>query len=81
MVTPVQNSNTVAFPAPANASKRKRTIKIDSHTVLRLQLSNVLQTTLELPQVLQLFFDEIQQNLPLAIINRFKFIDIDNQNG
>jgi diguanylate cyclase (GGDEF)-like protein len=65
MVTTVNNSNTVAFPAPRSAATRKRFIKADQHTGIKLQLSNLLQTTLELPQVLQLFFEEVNHNIPL----------------
>ena len=67
MVTTVQSSNTVAFPTPKSAGNRKRTtaIRVEEHAELRLQLSNILQTTLELPQVLQLFFEEVQRSLSI----------------
>ena len=63
MVTPVQNANTVAFPAGQAPVVRKRKIVTDHNTGVKLQLSNLLQTTLELPQMLQLFFDEIQYSV------------------
>jgi diguanylate cyclase (GGDEF)-like protein len=64
MVTTVQNSNTIAFPKPAAA--KTRLINADQDAFMRLQLSSVLQTSLDLSQVLQLFFDEVQQTLPLG---------------
>ena len=60
MVTPVNISNTIAFPLQDQASNNKRTAADLDHTRLRLKMTNLLQTTLELPQVLQLFFIEIQ---------------------
>lgn len=65
MVTTVQSSNTIAFPTSKTHSGRERTdvIRVEQYAELRLQLSNILQTTLELPQVLQLFFNEMQRSL------------------
>ncbi len=66
MVTTVQPSNTVAFPTnKRGSSARKPPARTNSHAELRLQLSNILQTTLELPQVLQLFFNEVQTALAI----------------
>ena len=69
MVTPVQTSNTIAFPTQKRSSNRKRPAQSNDYTALRLQLSNVLQTSLELSQVLQLFFDEVQHSLPLGSLS------------
>lgn len=69
MVTTVQFSNTVAFPSPKNTSRTKRAPNADQQIALRLRLSNLLQTTLELPRVLQLFFDEVQLCLSISGLN------------
>lgn len=69
MVTTVQNTNTVAFPNGQGPATRKRVLGTEDNTELRLQLSNLLQTTLELPQVLQLFFDEVQHTIALDSLN------------
>ena len=74
MVTTVQHSNTVAFPTQSNAqvgaqqrtATRPAKAKSNNYAELRLELSNLLQTTLELPQVLQLFFDEAQRTLSIT---------------
>lgn len=66
MVTTVQNTNTVAFPKQSAAKSGARVINAEQQAVMQLQLSNVLQTTLELPHILQLFFDEITHVVPLS---------------
>ena len=67
MATTLQSSNTVASPAPQTADGREHSgaLPVGQYTELRLQLSNILQTTLELPLVLQLFFKHIQHNLSI----------------
>ena len=69
MVTTAHHANTIAFPTPRRVSSRKRAIHAEQHTELRLQLSNLLQTSLELSQVLQLFFDEVQDNLTIGSLS------------
>ena len=62
MVTTVQSSNTIAFPSPKHSSTvRDRDLK--------LKMSNILQTTLELPQMLKLFFDELQRSIPIDSVS------------
>jgi diguanylate cyclase (GGDEF)-like protein len=67
MVTTVQSINTVAFPTRKSAKNINRgsSVRVEPHLELRLQLTNLLQTTLELPQLLQLFFEELEQNLSI----------------
>lgn len=62
MVTTVQSSNTIAFPL----SKHSSTVRDRD---LRLRMSSVLQTTLELPQILKLFFDELQLTMPMNSVS------------
>jgi diguanylate cyclase (GGDEF)-like protein len=69
MVTPVQRANTVAFQTSNSAANRKRVSSAGLHTDLRLHLSNVLQTSLELQQILLLFFEEVGAHLPLGSLN------------
>ncbi len=69
MVTTVQQANTVAFPSQQSAAARKRIAKANHHAEARLQLSNLLQTSLELPQVLQIFFDEVQHSVALGSLS------------
>lgn len=69
MVNTVQKSNTVAFPTPKPAAGEKRVIVAPQDAQLRLQLSNALQTTLEIPQVLQMFFEEVQNSLSIDSLN------------
>ena len=66
MASNVQNSNTVAFPAEKSIRARQRLIDSKQHTGTRLRLSNMLQTTLDLTQVLQLFFDEAKNTLSVG---------------
>jgi diguanylate cyclase (GGDEF)-like protein len=77
MVTIVQN-NTVAFPAEKSALARQRVLDSNQHTAARLRLSNMLQTTLDLTQVLELFFEEVQQTLSVASL---KYINDESQNN
>lgn len=65
MVTTLQHSTTVAFSADKKTSGRKRASTAKHSAELRLQLSCLLQTTLELPQILQLFFDSMRQQLAI----------------
>lgn len=65
MVTTVQHSNTVAFPAEKKPGSNRRPNSPRQYSELRLQLSNALQTTLELSQILQLFFETAQQQLAI----------------
>lgn len=69
MVTTVRHSNTVAFPVEKTNSRRARTLSADNHTSLRLHLSSVLQTSLELTQVLSLFFEETKRYLHLGSLS------------
>lgn len=62
MVTTVQRSNTIAFPSAKNSS----TVHDRD---LRLRMSNILQTTLELPQIIKLFFDELQLSMPINSVS------------
>lgn len=66
MATTVQYSNTVAFPVEKAQGRRARSQVDNTSTHLRLHLSSVLQTTLELTQVLRLFFEETKQQLGLS---------------
>lgn len=63
MTTKVKQSNTIAFPTPKNKGGRMQSKQTEQHAALRLELSNMLQSTLELPQILQMFFDEAKRNL------------------
>lgn len=65
MVTTVQNSNTVAFPKSGNAAQRKQD-QAQKHASTQLHLSSALQTTLDLQQILQLFFNELQMVITLG---------------
>ncbi|WP_101756858.1 hypothetical protein [Oceanicoccus sp. KOV_DT_Chl] len=77
MVTTVQHSNTVAFPTQntnqnglkRSTTNRKPANKANQYAELRLQLSNLLQTTLELPQLMQLFFEEANRSLNIASLH------------
>ncbi|MEE8058454.1 MAG: GGDEF domain-containing protein [Pseudomonadales bacterium] len=69
MVTTVQNVNTIAFPTQRSATRRQRVTNVEQHTGIKLQLSNLLQTSLELHQVLQLFFDEVQSSVSLCSLS------------
>ncbi len=66
MVTTVNPSNTVAFPSEKTTAPANKRVARDSQTNLRLQLSNLLQTTLDLDQVLQFFFEQVQTQIPLG---------------
>jgi diguanylate cyclase (GGDEF)-like protein len=66
MVTTVQKSNTVAFPSrTAINSSSERRVDLRQYAELRLQLSNSLQTTLDLSTLLDLFFDQISGTLAI----------------
>ena len=69
MVTPVQRSNTVAFKPRESETNYKRISSVGLYTDLRLHLSDVLQTSLDLQQILQLFFEEINTTLPLSSLS------------
>lgn len=69
MVTTVRHSNTVAFPVEKTNSRRARTISADDHTHVRLHLSSVLQTSLELSQILSQFFEETKRLLHLGSLS------------
>jgi len=66
MPTTVQQSNTFAFPMRPKDKNREQHIDKNQYTDLRLQLTSFLQTSLELEQVLKLFFDEVQQHISLG---------------
>ncbi len=63
MTTKVKRSNTIAFPIPKNNGKQRPLKQTEQHSALRLELSTMLQSTLELTQILQMFFDEAKRNL------------------
>ncbi len=63
MVPTLQQSNTVAFPPEKSVRARQRIIDANEHVSTRLNLSNMLQTTLDLTQVLQLFYQEVAGSL------------------
>lgn len=69
MVTTVRHSNTVAFPADKSGAGRRRRAHIEDHADLKYQLSSVLQTTLDLTQLLKLFFDETRRSLNLGSLS------------
>lgn len=66
MPTTVQKSNTFAFPVRPKGKSREQVIDNSQYADLRLQLTNCLQTTLELEQVLKIFFDEVQKHISLG---------------
>ncbi len=66
MPTTVQQSNTFALPQRPKEQNRGLVIDKDQYPSLRLQLINHLQTSLELEQILKLFFDEVQKSIPLG---------------
>ena len=63
MIAKVKRSNTIAFPVPKNKGGRKQFKQMEKHITLRLELSNALQSTFELAQILQLFLDQVKRNL------------------
>lgn len=69
METTVRHSNTVAFPVEKTSSRRRQLINAEEHTNLRLQLSSLLQTTLDLPRVLALFFEQAQRHLQITSLS------------
>jgi diguanylate cyclase (GGDEF)-like protein len=77
MATTVQTSNTVAFPIEKSMRARRRVIDANKHTNTRLRLMNTLQTSLDLTQVLQLFFEEAQQSIELASLS-YKNVKLDH---
>ncbi|MFT5690826.1 MAG: diguanylate cyclase (GGDEF)-like protein [Oceanicoccus sp.] len=66
MPTTVQQSNTFALRQIPKDKSRALGIDKEEHTSLRLQLISCLQTTLELEQILKLFFEEVQNRIPLG---------------
>ena len=64
MVRTVRN-NTVAFPAKKSALARQRMAELDQYAAAQLRLSNILQSSLELPKILELFFEEAQKALKI----------------
>ena len=72
MVTTVSHSNTVAFPVEKTSNGRRRIVNADDYTDLRLHLSSVLQTSLDLSQVLSLFFEQTRHRLHLnSLVYRY----------
>lgn len=66
MVTPVQRSNTVALQVSNKGRANRNPMHGASrHIDLRLHLSDVLQTTLDLQQILNLFFEQLNDELAL----------------
>jgi len=67
MVRTVRNNtagnNTVAFPAKKSALARQRMAELDQYAAAQLRLSNILQSSLELPNILELFFEEARKTL------------------
>ncbi len=68
MVTTVNSSNTVTFPEAKSDRARKRMVELDAFTELRLQLSTLLQTTLEVEQLINLFHHHVSQQIPFDSI-------------
>ena len=66
MATTVSHSNTVAFPIEKVGTRRQRSIPVDEQANLKLHLGNMLQTSLELGQILALFFQEVKRQLNVA---------------
>lgn len=69
MATTVQHSNTVAFPVDKTQSTGKRPLDPADTVRLRLHFSSMLQTTLELTQILRLFFEEAKRQLSLSSLS------------
>ena len=73
MVTTVQPDNTLAFPTgnsrPGRSRNTPRIVGIDEQAIQRLQLSHLLQSTLDLEQVLMLFFREVGTLLGLTSLS------------
>ena len=66
MVTTVHSSNTVALPPEKNGKGNQRAPQQTKNAELKLQLTSSLQTTLELPQLLKLFFQTAEQHLSIT---------------
>lgn len=69
-----KHSNTIDFDAAklqrkSTAAKRKNVLPSATLGELRLQLPMLLQSTLELDRVLNLFFEQTQRLLPIASLN------------
>jgi len=73
MVTQVQdNSNTIAFPEEKMSrtrARRLRTEDLDEMTGLRLHVAQLLQSTLDLPQVINFFFESIKREISLGSLS------------
>lgn len=65
MVTTVHSTNTVAFPTDKRSKGSKNVLLPKHYPELRAQLTNLLQTTLELPKVLEIFFNTVQHHLSI----------------
>ncbi len=69
MVITARNANTTDFPAQKRSARSKPPILAEQQTSLRLELSSLLQTTLELHQLLQLFYGKIQDAIGIGSLN------------
>ena len=69
MATTGQSSNTVVFPLEKTAVAQKAVLADNSQAALRLQLTSLLQTTLELDQLLKLFFTEASHIVAIDSMN------------
>lgn len=69
MVTTVHSSNTVAFPPEKSGKGSSRALQPKYDSELRLQLTSLLQTTLELPKLLELFFESVEQHLSISSLH------------
>jgi diguanylate cyclase (GGDEF)-like protein len=69
MVTQVKESvNTIAFPEEKASRARARRLRteVDEHTSLRLDVAQLLQSTLDLPTVMNFFFESVKREMPLG---------------
>lgn len=72
MVTQVkENVNTIAFPEEKASRARARRLRteVDEHTGLRLHVAQLLQSTLDLPQIVNYFFESVKREIPLGSLS------------
>ncbi len=69
MVTSVLISKPIASQQNDNIDDQALNLATDRLAGQRLQLANILQTSLELPQLMALFFEHVQQLLPLGSLS------------
>jgi len=71
MATPMTNSNTIDFDSAKRLARSRnvdfeKELEKDTHQQLRLRLSSVLQSSLDLEQVLNIFLGELQTVMELS---------------